>query len=192
MKFQKVIEKRRSIRKFLDKDVSKKQIDLIINNGILAPSSKNKQPWNFVVVKGLTKNKIGNMMMDWVEERNAGASLKILESNAVFKTGLAFREAPVAILIYKEKSDDLVLNDVLAIGACIENMFLTATDLKLGALWLTAITCVEDKVNELLNIEGKQLLSSLLIGYPNEDPNMQTRKTAEEAIIEKGEEEKDA
>ena len=192
MKFQKVIEKRRSIRKFLDKDVSKKQIDLIINNGILAPSSKNKQPWNFVVVKGLTKNKIGNMMMDWVEERNAGASLKILGSNAVFKTGLAFREAPVAILIYKEKSDDLVLNDVLAIGACIENMFLTATDLKLGALWLTAITCVEDKVNELLNIEGKQLLSSLLIGYPNEDPNMQTRKTAEEATIEKGEEEKDA
>ena len=192
MKFQKVIEKRRSIRKFLDKDVSKKQIDLIINNGILAPSSKNKQPWNFVVVKGLTKNKIGNMMMDWVEERNAGASLKILESNAVFKTGLAFREAPVAILIYKEKSDDLVLNDVLAIGACIENMFLTATDLKLGALWLTAITCVEDKVNELLNIEGKQLLSSLLIGYPNEDPNMQTRKTAEEAILEQGEEEKDA
>lgn len=185
MKFQKVIEKRRSIRKFLEKDVSKKHIDLIINNGILAPSSKNKQPWNFVVVKGITKNKIGNMMMDWVEERNSGASLKILESNAVFKTGLAFREAPVAILIYKEKSEDLVLNDVLAIGACIENMFLTATDLKLGALWLTAITCVEDKVNELLNIEGKQLISSLLVGYPNEDPNMQTRKTAEETTIEK-------
>ena len=63
MKFQKVIEKRRSIRKFLDKDVDKKYIDLIIKNGILAPSSKNKQPWNFVVVKGLTKTRIGDRML---------------------------------------------------------------------------------------------------------------------------------
>ena len=104
MKFQKVIEKRRSIRKFLDKDVDKKHIDLIIKNGILAPSSKNKQPWNFVVVKGLTKTKIGDRMLDSVESKHPDASLKILESNAIYKTGLAFREAPVAILIYKEKT----------------------------------------------------------------------------------------
>ena len=188
MKFQKVIERRRSIRKFLDKDVDKKYIDLIINNGILAPSSKNKQPWNFVVVKGVTKSKIGNQMLDWVENKHPDASLKILESNAIYRTGMAFREAPVAILIYKEKTDELSLNDVLAIGACVENMFLTATDLKLGALWLTAITSVEDEVNSMLNITDKQLVSALLVGYPNEDPNLQPR---EDKTI-KDEQEKDA
>ncbi len=183
MKFQKVIENRRSIRKFSDKDVDKKYIDTIINNGILAPSSKNAQPWNFVVVKGKTKNKIGNMMLDWVEKNNPDATLKILESNAVYKTGISFREAPVAILVYKEKSDELSLNDVLAIGACLENMFLTATSLKLGALWLTAITTVEQEVNKLLDIEGKQLISSLLVGYSNEEPNKRPREEAEEKII---------
>lgn len=176
MKFQKVIEKRRSIRKFLDKDVDKKYIDLIIKNGILAPSSKNKQPWNFVVVKGLTKTRIGDRMLDSVEQKHPDASLKILESNAIYKTGLAFREAPVAILIYKDKTDELSLNDVLAIGACVENMFLTATDLKLGALWLTAINTVEDDVNSMLDITDKQLVSALLVGYPNEEPYLQPRE----------------
>ena len=183
MKFQKVIEKRRSIRKFDTRDVDKKLIDTIISNGILAPSSKNKQPWNFMVVKGSTKNKIGNMMLDWVEKSNPGASLKILEANSVYKTGVSFREAPVAILVYKDKTDELSLNDVLSIGACMENMFLTATDLKLGALWLTAVTYVEDDINKLLNVENKQLVSTLLIGYPNEEPNKQPRKEQEESMM---------
>lgn len=184
MKFQKVIEKRRSVRKFSDKDVDKKLIDTIITNGMLAPSSKNKQPWNFVVVKGNTKNKIGNKMLDWVENNSPAASLKILQSNSVYQTGVSFREAPVAILVYIDKSNEFSLNDILAIGACLENMFLTATDLKLGALWLTAITNIEKEVNEILKIKDKQLVSSLIIGYASEEPYQRERKDKEETVTE--------
>jgi len=191
MKFQKVIEKRRSIRKFSDKDVNDKLIDNIISNGILAPSSKNKQPWNFLVIKGETKNKIGNIMMDYVEKNNPNVPLNILKSNAIFKTAISFREAPVAILVYKEKSEDMSFNDILSIGACMENMFLTATSLKLGALWLTSITYAEESINKLLKIENKQLISSLLVGYPNEEPNMTPRKSEEETFIKTKEKEDD-
>ena len=44
------IKQRRSIRKFKDVSISKKQINEILNCGRLAPSAKNRQPWKFVVI----------------------------------------------------------------------------------------------------------------------------------------------
>ena len=41
---------RRSIRKFKKTDVSPTIIEEIIQAGILAPSSKTRQPWRFTVV----------------------------------------------------------------------------------------------------------------------------------------------
>lgn len=49
------IYNRRSIRKFLDKPISKEDITDILQSGIKAPSSKNRQPWKFIVVQGREK-----------------------------------------------------------------------------------------------------------------------------------------
>ena len=46
---------RRSIRKFKKTDVSPTIIEEIIQAGILAPSSKTRQPWRFTVVSGAAK-----------------------------------------------------------------------------------------------------------------------------------------
>ena len=49
------IKNRRSIRRYQEKAVSKAMIQEILQAGILAPSSKNRQPWKFVVVEGESK-----------------------------------------------------------------------------------------------------------------------------------------
>ncbi|MCI8691361.1 MAG: nitroreductase family protein [Lachnospiraceae bacterium] len=46
---------RRSIRKFLDRPLTKEDITQIIRSGMKAPSSKNRQPWKFIVVQGREK-----------------------------------------------------------------------------------------------------------------------------------------
>ena len=46
---------RRSIRKFKDKPISQKDIMEIIQSGIKAPSSKNRQPWKYIVVQEKVK-----------------------------------------------------------------------------------------------------------------------------------------
>ena len=46
---------RRSIRKFSDKPVSQKDIVDILESGIKAPSSKNRQPWKYIVIQGNAK-----------------------------------------------------------------------------------------------------------------------------------------
>ena len=49
-----IINKRQSIRRFNEKEVEVEKINKIIESGMLAPSSKNKQPWRFVILD-LTK-----------------------------------------------------------------------------------------------------------------------------------------
>lgn len=49
------ITTRRSIRKYKDKPVAKEVITEILQAGILAPSSKNRQPWKFIVAEGDAK-----------------------------------------------------------------------------------------------------------------------------------------
>ena len=49
-----IINKRQSIRRFNEKEVEVEKINKIIEAGMLAPTSKNKQPRRFVILD-LTK-----------------------------------------------------------------------------------------------------------------------------------------
>ena len=49
------IHDRRSIRKFQNKPLSREDITDILQSGIQAPSSKNRQPWKYIVVQGAAK-----------------------------------------------------------------------------------------------------------------------------------------
>lgn len=52
------ITNRRSIRKYKPVDVSREIIEEIIKAGILAPSSKNRQPWKLIVAAGNAKEEV--------------------------------------------------------------------------------------------------------------------------------------
>lgn len=49
------IAKRRSVRKYRSGTVSREQLSQIVNMGRLAPTGRNEQPWEFVVVTEQTK-----------------------------------------------------------------------------------------------------------------------------------------
>jgi len=51
---------RRSIRKFLSKDINKEIIEDILNVSARAPSGTNIQPWNVHVLTGSARNRICN------------------------------------------------------------------------------------------------------------------------------------
>ena len=51
MEFIDVLLKRRSTRKFSDEKVTTEELDYILKAGLLAPSSRNRKPINFLVVE---------------------------------------------------------------------------------------------------------------------------------------------
>lgn len=65
---------RRSIRKFLDKPISQKDIMDIIQSGVKAPSSKNRQPWKYIVIQGNAKADMLNVFRKGIDrEENESA-----------------------------------------------------------------------------------------------------------------------
>ncbi|MHA2023662.1 MAG: nitroreductase family protein, partial [Candidatus Thorarchaeota archaeon] len=119
------IEKRRTVRKYLDTPVEWEKVGNILRAAQLAPSSGNVQDWRFVVVTDKTK-------------RTALA-------NAALKQNWMAR-APVIIVVYSDSAATKrfyglrgeKLYTIQNCAAAAENMTLAATDQGLASAWIGA------------------------------------------------------
>jgi len=156
------IRSRRSIRKFRDAEVEDEKVGIILDAGRWAPSGMNNQPWQFIVV------------------RNRETMDKIAQCT-IYSDILRSANLLIAVFLDKDEMYDRT-KDVMAIGACIQNMLLAAHSLDLGAVWLGEILKEKEKVNEILDApESLELMAVLAIGYPAESPTS-TRKALKEIV----------
>ncbi len=183
MEVLKIIEERRSIRNFKNDNVNRKLIEDILNCGRLAPSAKNRQPWYFVVLRKKIKNKVADMMINYTLKSKKSEERTIYGFNSsVNPTANVIKQAPILILIFREKDDNWIIGDSLSIGACVENMCLRATELGLGTLWIRDIVYVAENVAKILGHEDMELNCAISIGYPNESPKQRPRKKLKDIV----------
>lgn len=73
------------------------------------------------------------------------------------------------------------MNDLLSIGASIENMLLKAEELNIGSLWI-GNTCFA--YQELMEYIGStsELVGAIALGYKEETPAMRPRKRLEDIV----------
>ena len=184
MGLRNVIEDRRSIRQYNDKDLSKDTINDLLDCGRLAPSAKNRQPWFFVVVKNDMKNKIADLMINWCNNIDLASYEKKMKCpSSVEYTSKVIKEANTLILVFREKDDNWVIGDNLSIGACIENILLRATDLGIGSLWIRDTDCVEKEIEALFNYENLELNSAIALGYTDTNPKPRPRKELKDIVV---------
>lgn len=187
---------RRSIRKFLGKPVAKEDITEIIQNGIKAPSSKNRQPWRFIVVQGKEKEEMLKAFRQGISrEENECALLPESRQHldGAKHTATIMEEAPVIVFVMntlgKSMEAELTAEErvseicnVQSVSAAIQNMLLAATEKGIGSLWICDIFFAYAELCEWLNCEG-QLLAAVAFGYPNEFPKARQRKQLEEVVV---------
>ena len=122
---------RRSIREFVEKPVEKDKIENILKAGMQAPSAKNQQAWEFIVVTSKElKNKV-SMMSPFSKLASKAAVLIILLGN----------------------KDKMIVSDKWQqdLGACTQNMLLQIVKEGLGGVWL-GVYPTEDRVSYLRDI----------------------------------------
>lgn len=177
------ITKRTSIRSFSQKNISRDIIEDILNCGRLAPSAKNRQPWFLVIVQNKIKDKIADMMIEYtINSDDTKERKKIGFNSSVYPTAKVIKEAPVLVLVFREKDNNWIVGDNLSIGACVENMCLRATDLDLGTLWIRDIVYVAEDVANMLGYQDLELNCALAIGYSNQPYKKQVRKKLEDIV----------
>lgn len=123
--FENII-KRRSIRSFSDKKVEIENIEKIVEAGLNAPSGMNRQSWQFTVLQD--KEKIQKLASAIRTELGRGEDYNFYD--------------PTALIILSNDRDN---NNAIADCACaLQNIFLMATDLGVGSVWINQLNGICD------------------------------------------------
>lgn len=145
-----IIKTRRSIRSYSDKDISKEDINKILHAASLAPSARNQQPWQFLVVKDKEK------------------MLKV--SNELKNISMA-KDANLLIIFLTNKenllTESMYPQDLAASVTCA---MLEARALNIGSVWCGICPNQEriDIVRKIFNINNKNIepFAVVCFGYP--------------------------
>ena len=152
--FISMIQKRRSIRKFSEKAIETKKMEMLVEAALRSPSSMGKNPWEFVFVTDREK-------------------LKTL-SKAKPHGSSFLQNAPLGIVICADPGRSDVWVEDCSIASII--LQLTAQSLGLGSCWIQIRNrkhneklTSETFVREVLNVpENLRMESIIAIGYAAE------------------------
>jgi nitroreductase len=147
------IKTRRSIRRYLDRDVEQHLIIQVLDAARYAPSASNIQPWEFIII----------------QDKNVKEKLSQIHKHSLFLKG-----APVVIVILGNESlsEHHYLVDC---AAAIENLLLAAHGLGLGCCWVAIYSMKsterEEIARKILSIDRTYRIVALVgMGYPAEQP----------------------
>lgn len=152
-----VMKNRRSVRKYTDEDIPEEKLERIIQAGLLAPTSRNRKPCKFIVVRDKeTLNKLS-------KSKRTGSKM--------------LKGANVAIVVYADadKADTWVEDSSIALSY----INLMAEEQGIGSCWVqihlrkTGINKnSEDYVRELFNLDEKcRIVGILSLGMPDKKPD---------------------
>jgi nitroreductase len=160
-----LIKSRRSIRKFKKTSISTKTIEKILEAGRWAPSGLNNQPWRFMILEKGWKDSLA----------------KFTHYSHVIKS------ADKIILVFLDKKSSYNHEkDLMAIGACIQNMLLYTHSQKLGACWLGEILNKRREIKKFLKLAvNLELKAVLALGQPSFVPKKSKRRDLSNLIINK-------
>jgi coenzyme F420-0:L-glutamate ligase/coenzyme F420-1:gamma-L-glutamate ligase len=188
------ITKRRSIRKYTTRKVSKETCDEILEAATWAPSAHNAQPWRFTVLtEASTKEALaGAMAKAWIEDINKKNTSPEFSQKLVSRSIERFTTAPVVVVACvtmaelpkpvengrREIERDLALQ---SLGAAIENLLLATHSKGLGACWYCAPIFCKNIVKEILRLPTSFEPQALVtIGYPSKIPRTPKRKPSQD------------
>ena len=194
MDLLKVIKERKSIRAFKPDPIPKERIEEILKLTIHAPSAINLQPWEFVVVTGEEKERLGRRLIKAYREKQISCSpgnvkplpktygkrgAKTLELMKPFFEEMGvnidqyinegscnFYGSPVAILICLD--DSFPNARMVDVGIALGYLVLAAHEFGLWTCPIGLIIAYEDEIKDLLNIpENKHVVIGVALGYPD-------------------------
>lgn len=161
--FLSLVQKRRSTRRFQDKQVEADKIDVLIEAALRAPSSMGNRPWEFIVV----------------EDRGLLGKLSVSK-----QFGSTFlKDAPLGIVVCADPAKSDVWVEDASIASIL--IHLAAASIGLGSCWIQIRERMHDDtktsqayISEILNIpENMKVEAIVAIGYPDEEKSPHQKET---------------
>ena len=161
-----LIKNRRNTKKFSKDDVSKKEIEALLEAAVWAPNHRNNEPWRFVAVTKTPpiRNAIAQGIID-LQEHNSQIKLPGLHRNRITEEVSNY---PWLIFVFSLVSDneDITEENYGAVCCAVQNIQLMATAMGLSVGWSTGAIAKIDKVENVFDIyETVKVVGVLAVGY---------------------------
>lgn len=146
-----------SIRKYEQRPVEAEKVERLLRAGMAAPTSRNRQPWHFVVLSDTA-----------IIRRYAAGSGH--HSEMIAQTPLHIFVCGDTTRMSEGAGRDFWIQDV---SAASENILLAAHAMGLGAVWLSVYPMQQkmESVSRKLHLGGELIpLCDICVGYPAESP----------------------
>ncbi|MDR3132758.1 MAG: nitroreductase family protein [Prevotellaceae bacterium] len=153
--FLSVIDRRASVRAYTPETITPEQVECLLRAAMAAPSSKNRQPWHFVVVSHSAARQALSEQLPYARMLN---------------------EAPLSVVVCGDTdvhTGEAAISWVMDCSAAAENLLLAAAALELGAVWTGVYPYRErmDAVRKALALpENIVPLNVIAIGHPAKPP----------------------
>lgn len=165
--FFSVLDERRSIRKYKNKDIEKDKLEKILEAANSAPSAGNLQAYEIVLIKE-KKNKRALAAASFGQDFIAQAPVV-----------LVFCANPNRSAVrYSSRGHELYSIQDATIAASYAQ--LAATALGLGSVWVGAFD--ESSVSKIINAKSVKPVAIIPIGYPDEKPGKRCRRDLDDIV----------
>lgn len=179
--FYRLLESRKSIRKFKPDPVDHETIERILLAGMQAPSGKNRQNWRFFVVTGKKRDEyLAYSQKSWlgikdILQQKLKPSLYQFTERFFFTLG----EAPVVVFAYSHNdAEERYHTSIGSVYMAVENINLACLVEGLGCCTMGAPLEIKAEVDAFLGVDqlpehqrGElELLCAVVIGHPDHNP----------------------
>ena len=153
------IRQRKSVRRYADKPISRSDLELMIDAGRRAPTARNEQPWQFVVVT----------------ERE---TLQYIGNSTDY--GRFISDAAACVLVFC-RDTKYYLEDG---SAAVENILLAATGLGIASCWVAGDkkAYAEDIKKRVNAPESMKLIAMIPLGYPTKNHSEHPKRPLDEVL----------
>jgi 5,6-dimethylbenzimidazole synthase len=166
-----IIASRRDVRgnNFINKKISSKKLNTILNSALQAPSVGYSQPWRFVIVDKEKRELVYNHFTKTYNNSKKEFLDKPLYNSLKLE---GIKESDINIAVYYKKSTSNILGQTYmkrtgeySVVCAILNMWLTARALNIGMGWVSILKA--KKINKIFDINKNEykFIAYLCFGY---------------------------
>ena len=192
MEFYEVINKRRSIRQFEDREISRETLERILDAELKAPSSNHQRRWELLT---LTEKDTIRELAKFIRPYPCRIQEPKTPQQEMFKIAyprqrsIVEESACVILPYFKQKysfdnqKNEYGLMDYGASWALVENMLLAATAGGLGSVVHIPVKKESQQIREFMKVpDGYYLPALVILGYASKDALLPSQV---EATVEK-------
>ena len=178
-----LIQQRRTVspNQYSKQPITEQELQKILESANWAPNHKNTEPWRFKVMRGESRLKLADFLVEKnAELEDKPSSFKSKKISSKFENS----HTVIAICIQKSpKGKPPEWEEISAVAMAVQNMWLACTALEIGAYWSSP--SLINHLDEFFNFnEGESCLGFFYMGKLDGELHKGNRKSPIDAKVE--------